>query len=308
MKRFYYLVGMLWMLLVLVENAIMAQNPTLYYQTVFKRQDGRIFGDGNYNVTFNLYESEAASQPFWTEVATVSVKDGVFTHYLGSVQPLVTKDFMSSVFLTLTFGNFESSPRQELSYAPYSFSASIANEVSCSGALGDVKYSLLNPQQFAEVNGDCWVPLDSRSLSSSDRLGQILGISSLPQAGGLFIRTNDYNLNNRRDPGRNTTTVNLQQDLLAAHNHSMVSSGGHRHTFRTNGAGGNDATFGLRHPRCRAVSGNSEAPESDAFRFGHTSNEFIMEQAGAHSHSIESTGGVENRPKNINLWTYVRIN
>ena len=309
MKHLYWLIGLFWMLFVLEPNPLHAQNPTVYYQTVFKRQDGRIFGDGTYNVTFKLYESEASSEPFWSEAAMVIVKDGIFIHYLGSVVPLVSKDFTSSAYITITFGTFESSPRKELSYAPYSFSASIANEVACSGALGDVKHSILNPEQFAQVNGACWVPMDARPLQTSDKLRQIVGISSLPQVGGLFIRTNDYNMSDRRDPGRNTTSVNLQADLMASHNHGMDNQGWHRHGLRSNTGASDGTSRGLRASSCNAVSGNNNGNNSGyPYNFKGNGDPFYMTEEGGHTHNIFSSGGAETRPKNINLWTYIRIN
>jgi hypothetical protein len=68
-----------------------------------------------------------------------------------------------------------------------------AYQAVCSGAVGDIKYSLLPPDKFKDVNGDCWVPLDGRTLSSTDALYLYQqGVTTLPNAGGTFIRTQDF--------------------------------------------------------------------------------------------------------------------
>ena len=100
--------------------------------------------------------------------------------------------------------------------------ADTADIVLCSGAVGDVKYSFLNPTQFAAQNGDCWVPLDGSSLSGT-KLGMITGISTLPNAGGLFVRAQEFSNSPDNDPGRtHTSTIGqVQNDEFKQHDHGV---------------------------------------------------------------------------------------
>jgi len=139
-------------------------NPKISVQGTLKASNGATVADGTYAVTFNLYDVAIGGTPLWFEDAMVEVLGGIYTHYLGTNKPLVAADFAKPLFLGVKVNNYELVPRTEFSYAPYAFSVAT---VSCSGAVGDVKYSILNPTDFVKENGDCWVPMDGRSLAGS---------------------------------------------------------------------------------------------------------------------------------------------
>ena len=49
---------------------------------------GTVVADGNYNLTFKLYEAATGGSAIWTETQTVAVSNGVFAAILGSVTPI----------------------------------------------------------------------------------------------------------------------------------------------------------------------------------------------------------------------------
>ena len=146
--------------------------PTINIQGTLRDASGKSVEDGTYQVTFKLYSVPSDGTPIWQETGAVSTRGGVYSFNLGGTTPLNTDMFGSTVYLGMVFNGFELVPRTEFDYAPYAFASTIAQTVACSGALGDIKYSILNPTQFASVNGDCWVPMNGAALSASSAVGQ----------------------------------------------------------------------------------------------------------------------------------------
>lgn len=289
--------------------------PRISIQGTLKDANGTSVADGNYTVTFRLYNQETGGTHLWEEEAQVDVVGGIYSHYLGSVQSLNAANFANTLYLGIRIGSFELTPRTELTYAPYTFSANTAQKVLCSGALGDVKYSILNPTQFAAENGSCWVPLDGRALATTDLLRSLYGVTTLPNAGGLFIRSQEFANSPNNDPDRTTSSpiATTQTDAVRAHNHSVslsgtTSTGGaHTHTVEqiellrmsSDSDGGNN----------RFDQGSGSVRQSITIPPNNTTS-----SAGSHSHTISLSGntgnntGSETRPANINFWVYIRIN
>lgn len=277
-----------------------AQNPKISMQGALKSANGSSVPDGTYTVTFRLYTVETGGSPVWEEIAQVDVVGGIYSHYLGSVAALEASDFSTTLYLGVRLGSYELVPRSELAYSPYSFSvntaqnavtaqtaikADTAQVVLCSGAVGDVKYSFLNPTQFASVNGNCWVPLDGASLAPTDRLRVITGgaITTLPNAGGLFVRAQEFSNSPDNDPGRTTgsTIGTIQGDALGSHNHSVSQT---------------------------TINRMTDDDDGGANRFDTGSGAILQTLTIPPSNVTGDTGGAETRPRNLNLWIYVRIN
>jgi hypothetical protein len=225
------------------------------------------------------------------------------TTHLGSVaNPVDGLNWGSATyFVGVTVQGTELSPRTELTFAPYSLGSPKAQEVICSGAVGDVKYSILNPTQFAAVNGSCWVPLKGGSIAGS-KLATITGNPNLPDVGGLFIRSQEFPGGANQDPDRDTNSpiANFQDQSFLSHTHTLSINYGGSHYHL------------LYLPQDRSPAdgdgGSNSFPDGQGSDgtgyFGSTSTE------GNHNHTgtNANTGGTETRPKNLNLWTYIRIN
>lgn len=280
-----------------------AQNPRISIQGTLRAANGTSVNDGSYNVTFKFYRNETGGTAMWEETAPVEVVGSIYSHYLGSVSPLVAADFDSIIYLGVVVNNYELIPRTELSYSPYALSVAFAQTVVCSGAVGDVKYSILNPTQFAAENGNCWVPMDGRSIAGST-LGSITGLANLPNGGGTFLRAQDFS-NSNQDPDRdqNSPIAQLQSDGNKSHSHSMNSAGNHQHSFGIdNGGGGVSAAQPMLF--LSEVCDQCQLTTTGALANWVAETNFD----GSHTHTINADGISESRPKNLNFWIYIRIN
>jgi hypothetical protein len=273
--------------------------PTISIQGTLKDATGSSVEDGTYTVTFRLFNTESGGTAVWQEEAPVEVVGGIYTHYLGSVTPLNPANFGNVLYLGLKVGNYELNPRTKLTYAPYTFASAT---VVCSGAVGDVKYSVLDPVQFAAVNGDCWVPFDGRALASNSQLRQITGWSSLPDVGGTFLRAQEFPGSPNRDPGRTSGSAiaSVQAEELKNHGHS-ISDPGHSH-----GSGSQVYETPGTNPQPGGVTLLTRMSNFSTINFTPVS----VGGGGSSSTgiSISSSGGAETRPVNTNLWVYIRIN
>ena len=171
-------------------NTFGQQSKKISLQGFLKDANGKAVTDApDYKITFKLYTTLSGGTAAWSEDQILNVSGGVYSTQLGKTVPLESLSWGSSTYYVgVNIGTVELSPRTELTFAPYSLGspfAEKANFVVCSGALGDVKYSVLNPQQFALVNGSCWVPMDGGNMSNS-KLAAIIGGSTVPNASGLF--------------------------------------------------------------------------------------------------------------------------
>lgn len=273
-------------------------NPTINIQGTLRDAAGRSVEDGVYQVTFKLYRSSSGGTPIWQETGAVNAKGGAYSFNLGGSTPLTSDVFGSTVYLGIVFNGFELMPRAEFNYAPYAFGSTIAQTVACSGALGDIKYSILDPVQFASVNGDCWVPMNGAALPTSNALRMLTGRTALPDGSGLFIQGQEFSGGRDRDAARTPASpiATLQTDEFKGHTHTVTTAGEHTHPFY----------------EFIGCCGGSSAAEA-VFEVGVAANFSIyalgnrIELAGAHSHNVNNTGGSETRSKNLNLWIYIRI-
>lgn len=139
--------------------------------------------------------------------------------------------------------------------------------------VGDVKYSILSPEKFYEENTDDWVLLDGRNIEKT-RLHTVLGLQSIPDARGMFLRGDNFKRDDgNQDPQENRRIGSYQPDGIVAHSHKITLNPTHAslsdYSNRRIGGTGNSGTI----------------PEGDTQDFGTQ----------------------ETRPKNINLFIYIKV-
>jgi hypothetical protein len=295
--------------------------PKISFQGVLKTASGEPVPDAEYSFAFSFWRSKdgtanadklpkIGSNEQWVETVDLPVAGGIYSHNLGSITDLNPENFNGPVYLNIKVNSKDILPRTEFTYSPFSFSVATAQKVACSGAVGDIKYSILPPDKFKNVNGSCWVPLDGRTLSDSDQL-YLQGVTQLPNAGGMFLRAQDFNVvsgteswkpknSSNNDPDRDHTSgIGLMQgNTIESHGHNGETNqnGQHKHEIKK-----------------IYVRGNEDGSGGDQWTVansGGTETSYTTTDAGEHSHTFSTyaTGSAETRPKNMNFWIYIRIN
>ena len=61
---------------------------TINYQGVLKDASGVVVANGDYNLTFKLYNTNSGGTALWTETKSLNVTDGIVNTQLGSVTPI----------------------------------------------------------------------------------------------------------------------------------------------------------------------------------------------------------------------------
>jgi hypothetical protein len=114
--------------LLALQHGVAGATPpsTMSYQGVLELADGSPVADGDYDLTFRLYDASSGGTVLWTETQTLPVEDGIFNALLGAVTPL-TLPFDISYWLGVQVENDpELTPRVALASAPYAFRAAYA--------------------------------------------------------------------------------------------------------------------------------------------------------------------------------------
>lgn len=318
MKKFLLLVVAL-MCFGVLSNELQAQDsPKISIQGTLKDDNAAAATDGAYEITFRLYHQQIGGTHVWQEMDTVDVKGGIYSHELGSKQELTTAIFANTVYLAIEVGGLELGARTEMTYAPYALAVASTQRIArggCSGAIGDIKYSILNPTEFSEENGSCWVPMDGRAIPNTV-LADTYGWATVPDMSGLFIRAQEYHDGNDPDRTPASAIAQTQQDANKPHTHTMEADGAHSHQY-------DDSYFHRFRTDNNATSSNTEVTISRYgglsawVRYGGLHNrradfanalyEDTTESAGDHTHTINLSDENESRPKNKNFYIYIRV-
>ncbi len=287
-------------------------HPMLDAQGVLKDADGFPVEDGPQEMTFRLYPDAVSNDAIWSETVTLQVSGGAYQHYLGSLTPIDQRIFENTVYLGVSVDGVELTPRSTFTVTPYAIALT-----SCTGAVGDVKMSVLNPEEFTAENGECWELMSGQALPAESKLAELTNWQALPDARGRFLRSFDSRGvdGNDSDRGNNPQAGTYQNRVFKRHNHNLAledsgNSDGLRQPilFSTS-----NATFGstntFYYSSLHAIRGGNYGcgpggqhfvliPMSD----GEDNTFNIL----SHTHDIGMSGGTETRPKNINLYLYMR--
>ena len=144
---------------------------TLSYQGVLTDTSGTQVPDGQYQLTFNLYDQQSGGSSLWAETQTSNVEKGVFSVVLGKIAPLMLS-FDTGYWLGIAVdGGPELSPRTELTASAYSLNAAAISDSIVTGS------KIADGQVVRSLNG------------ITDDVNMVAGpnISITPQGDSLII-------------------------------------------------------------------------------------------------------------------------
>lgn len=168
------------------------------------------------------------------------------------------------------------------------------DSLGCTGTLGDIKYSVLTPEQFKNANGDCWILSDGRFIATS-KLAIFGGMLQAPDYQGIFVRGMELKIENKQDKDRSRGYIigDFQEDAIKEHKHDYLIT---------------------RVDPSRAESVSLPIDRLTWFFFGlryynvpdnHTERAFRSRRFA--NRETEHSGSHETRPRNATAYIYLRI-
>jgi len=151
---------------------------TIGYQGILTQTDGAIVPDGDYTLTFSIYDVETGGVDLWSEDQVVMVNQGVFNVILGSITPLSPDltAFDKPYWLGIQVnGGTELSPRIAMTASPYSL-----NTMPTNG--GDSPWTVSGDDIYY-IKGNVGIGTANPAGIGTARALHLVGIDSL----GLFI-------------------------------------------------------------------------------------------------------------------------
>lgn len=114
-------------LLLIAQTALGQVSKTLSYQGLLTDAAGEVVSDGDYNISFALYDVTEGGASLWSEDTTLTVQGGVFSAVLGTTNDL-NLAFDKPYWLGITVnGGEELAPRIQLTASAYSMNALSVN-------------------------------------------------------------------------------------------------------------------------------------------------------------------------------------
>ncbi len=162
-------------ILVAFTSQINAQ-ATLSFQGVIKNSDGTAVDNGNYSITFKLYETSSGGTAIWSETqGSVAVNGGIYSVLLGENTPL-NAAFDKTYYLSMSVdGGAEIVPRIRLTSSPYALA--LIGNTNVFASDGNVGIGTATPTKKLEVIGDTKVDGDLEVTGDFNVTGAITGIN-----------------------------------------------------------------------------------------------------------------------------------
>jgi hypothetical protein len=202
-------------LILFASMTVRAQIPqTMSYQGVLSDGAGAIVPDGNYNLTFKLYDvATGTTAALWSEGQLVQVNKGVFNVMLGSVNTL-NLPFDKQYWLGISVGlNPELTPRIALASTPYSLNAkSVAPGAAVKSLNG------LNDAVTITGGGGATVTSNGNTITITASGGGGTGIQGVQNTNGTLDIAN---------PNGPTATINVKDNGVATqhlHDNAVTSA------------------------------------------------------------------------------------
>lgn len=172
---------------VLLSSGVDAEVPnTISYQGILATSDGKVVEDGNYDLTFRLYNVQTGGTPLWQEVHNdVQMSQGRFNVILGSSVSLAPVPFDEAYWLGITVAPGTELPRIELTSSAYCLNTrSIVDDAVTGAKIQDGSISDVDIANSANISAS----------KISDGAGSGLDADLLDgqQASAFLSTANDY--------------------------------------------------------------------------------------------------------------------
>ena len=142
-------------------------------QGVLRDPLGRTVDDGQFSVTFRIYDDASSGSALWTEEhESVSVQHGIFTELLGGITAMDNLAFNTTYWIGISVGEGdEMSPRTQLTTSPYSKSVFGTDNVFPS--VGNIGVGTLEPDAAFHVKTKESNEADIFLIEDSDGVPQV---------------------------------------------------------------------------------------------------------------------------------------
>lgn len=325
------------LLAVLIICAVMtfAQNSGrgFSYQAVARGSDGQVKPSTNIEIRFSLLPGGTAITPDWQETQVATTDEfGVFALTIGKG---IKSAGAFAKFGDINFGiaeywikvelkdngTWQEINKTQLLSVPY---AEVAGNAQAA-PIG----SIMPFAGTADKVPQGWLICDGTPISRTQyaALYAVIGTAwgygdnsekfNIPDLRGLFLRGVDGGRG--MDPDRNSRSVmnaggltndnvgSYQDYMYSSHNHTADAVGKHYHGLMSdasNSKWGEAYSYGYNNRTQVAYLPYFTSNYVYAYNLG---NGTITSQEGAHTHSIQSNGGYETRPRNANVYYIIKF-
>lgn len=195
----------------IVTGFSLLSGQTFGIQGVLRDQLGDLVADGNYDLTFRLYETETGGSAIWTEtISSVPVLHGVFSDDLGDISSFSSISFDRTYWLGISInGGSEMTPRSKFTNSPYTMAVIGADNLFPSS--GNVGIGTKTPHNAVTVtrSGAAHVTLNSDGDDDN-------GLTFLDQGSTKWDITHDQSDNTlyvKDDSGNTALAVTSNGDV-----------------------------------------------------------------------------------------------
>ncbi len=157
---------------------------TVGFEGQLANADGNPVADGDYGITFNLYDVASGGSALWAETQTVTVTDGLYSVQLGAISPLDATFFEGSRWLGLKVGtDSEMTPRIPIGAVPFALNAQ--QTMGIQGRDVSVSAPMDGNVLKWDATGEQWTPGDLPSRFPNGG-AQTISSDAITVEGGYF--------------------------------------------------------------------------------------------------------------------------
>jgi hypothetical protein len=164
------------------------------YQGRLTDSSGVAVPDSSYGVVFGIYADSIGETSLWEESATITARDGLFSHRLGSVTSLPQSIFQDNdrLYLQITVGVETVVPRTRLSSVPYARTAANLSVTDTGGTPAIKTYADSHQVSIFGYGGDATLVLRGGIVGDEAMVLPDASINSIEMLDepGIAVETN----------------------------------------------------------------------------------------------------------------------